>query len=272
MSTSHSLIITGMHRSATSFAANWLGACGLDIGSELAGATASNKLGQFEDKDILEFHEALLKYNKTTMYAGLDDVISYDDNHLEQARSMVSRRDDRNNQWGWKQPRACLFLELWRTVMPGARYLFIYRDHKETVSSLYNREYNKIALRNPSELVPDLQQQFEKNKNEICSTYLSMWLRHNQEILQHVDGIGEDNYLLITTNDLLEHHQQILSLLTEKWAFSLKAIDPSTIFEPAMTNSRQVQYEAPALEQQAGKMEQRLESLHKNVLQRLTVS
>jgi len=272
MDTSQKMIITGMHRSATSFAANLLGACGLDIGPELAGATPSNKLGHFEDKEILEFHEALLKYNETTMYAGLDDVITYNKDHLEQARFMISHRDDGNTQWGWKQPRACLFLKFWRTVMPDARYLFVYRDHQETVSSLYNREYNKIELRNPSELVSGLQQKFKENKNEICSTYLSMWLRHNQDILEHIDSIREVDYLLITANDLLDYHKQIISHLIDQWAFSLQSVDPSKIFEPAMTNSRQVQYEAPALEEQAEKMEQRLELLHKSVLRRLSVN
>ena len=156
--------------------------------------------------------------------------------------------------------------------MPGARYLFIYRDHKETVSSLYNREYNKIALRNPSDLVSGLQQQFKENKNEICSAYLSMWLRHNQEILQHIDGIGEENYLLITTKDLLEHYQQIFSHLTGQWAFSLKKVDPNRVFESTMSNSMTVQYEATALEEQADRMETLLDSVHKSVLRRLSVS
>ena len=272
MGASRKMMITGMHRSATSFAANWLAACGLDIGSELAGATASNKLGHFEDKEILEFHEALLKYNETTMYAGLNDVIIYNKDHMEQARFMVSHRDDRNNQWGWKQPRASLFLKLWKNVMPNARYLFVYRDHKETISSLYNREYNKIELRNPSELVSGLQQKFKENKNEICSAYLSMWLRHNQEILEHIDSIREEDYLLVTTHDLLDYHKQIISHLIDQWAFSLQSVDPSKIFEPSMTNRRQVEYEAPALEEQASKMEQRLESTHRSVLHRLSVN
>ncbi|HUU33183.1 MAG TPA: hypothetical protein VMW48_03915, partial [Vicinamibacterales bacterium] len=55
------LIVLGMHRSGTSLAASLLADAGLDVGTRLLGANASNPRGHFEDEDFVELQQAVLR-------------------------------------------------------------------------------------------------------------------------------------------------------------------------------------------------------------------
>ena len=117
ISESTPLLMIGMHRSGTSLFASWIKECGLDIGANLIGATPSNKKGHFEDLDIVEFHEKLLKFNDTNLYEGIGEELKYNEYHIAKAKSLVKLRNELSNQWGWKQPRASLFLNLWEFIL-----------------------------------------------------------------------------------------------------------------------------------------------------------
>lgn len=51
------LVITGMHRSGTSFAASLLHDAGLYLGGRMLAPHASNPLGHFEDLEFYEFDQ-----------------------------------------------------------------------------------------------------------------------------------------------------------------------------------------------------------------------
>jgi len=46
-----------------------------------------------------------------------------------------------NEEWGWKEPRTCLFMDEYNQLIPSAFYMIVVRDFNSTVSSLINREY-----------------------------------------------------------------------------------------------------------------------------------
>ena len=54
------LVITGMHRSATSLVANLMQQAGLEIGDQLMGPGPGNRRGHFEDRDFYVLHEQML--------------------------------------------------------------------------------------------------------------------------------------------------------------------------------------------------------------------
>ncbi len=258
-----------MHRSATSFAANWLHRCGMDLGSELIGATKSNKLGHFEDKGILEFHEDLLRFNNATMYAGIEVKLDFNSEHLDTAIHLSEQRSIVSTDWGWKQPRACLFFSLWREVSPNAVYFLMFRDSAETISSIYNREFNKIALRNTPETALTLQNDFIKNKDEICEGYMSMWIRHNNEILDHLTKINESHFLLFKFKDILGYSQQIIQFANNQWDFQLSDFDANEIFQEQLMHKTKIQFNS-RMEDEAKKITAQLQLVNEKSLERIS--
>ncbi len=257
------LIILAMHRSGTSLTANWLARCGLNLGYNLIGATPSNVFGHFEDLDIVEFHEKLLRFNETNLYQGEGPPLKYNDYHVAKAKSLVFLRDQLSDQWGWKQPRACLFLDLWRQVLSNPFYLILFRDPHEVVASLYKREYKKLAYKNSFPQSAGLQFQFEQQQNNITESYLSMWLRHNKELMDHLGHLKEDQYLLVSVSNLVKLHRAIFHHITEQWGFQLTYSDITNIYKPSHMGNDKIEVADQHMLQTAEAMYENLLKLEK---------
>ena len=138
------LVLTGMHRSGTSLLASIMQHAGVAIGDRLLGATATNERGHFEDLDFLDWHEAVLADNGRTWY----DVDPGDHLEVSEARRLAAERligqRSQLQQWGWKDPRSCLFLGFWSKLLPDARYVFIYRRPDAVLSSLRRRQEPRL--------------------------------------------------------------------------------------------------------------------------------
>jgi sulfotransferase family protein len=138
-----------MHRSGTSLVASVLRQAGLDIGREDFGPGLGQPRGHFEDHDFYHLHEAMLAASGRSCFtadaAALDEV---DPVFEERARALVAARADRPF-WGWKEPRTCLFLELWERLLPTARYLFLYRHPVDVALSLWRRNIDFELRRDP---------------------------------------------------------------------------------------------------------------------------
>ncbi|HEV2855790.1 MAG TPA: sulfotransferase [Thermoanaerobaculia bacterium] len=149
---SQQLIICGMHRSGTSLVASVLRQAGLDIGREEFGPGLGQPRGHFEDHDFYHFHEAILAAaGRSCFTAGealLGEIGEVDPAFEEQARALAAARADRPF-WGWKEPRTCLFLDLWDRVLPEARYLFLYRHPVDVALSLWRRNIDLEVRRDP---------------------------------------------------------------------------------------------------------------------------
>lgn len=227
------LIITGMHRSGTSLIANWLSSTGLNLGENLIGPTPGNIFGHFEDVDIVEFHEELLRYNNTNLFQGIGNKLKFSQYHIIKAKCLVKQRN-KNEFWGWKQPRAALFLDLWTKVLPiNTCFLFPFRDYNSVINSLYIREYNKIDQKNPSDIALIKRQYFSDYKVDILNSYLSMWIRHNNEILKLNKKSNCKSLLYIRLEEFIEQYSTVFSVIKEKWGFyNLNMIDLEKIYVP----------------------------------------
>jgi len=134
------LVITGMHRSGTSFAASLLGAAGLSVGDRLLGGDASNEPGHFEDLDFLAFHQRLLAAHGCASDGFVDGFAAAPGPTFRaEAEALVALRRQAGRAWGWKDPRTALLLDFWLEVAPEARFLFVYRPPWDVVDSLYRR-------------------------------------------------------------------------------------------------------------------------------------
>jgi hypothetical protein len=144
------LIICGMHRSGTSLVASVLREAGLDIGQARdAGASPGQPRGHFEDRDFYDLHEAILAASGRSCFTAdetsLGEVVPAFEN---QARALIAARADRPF-WGWKDPRTCLFLDLWERTLPQARFLFLYRHPVDVALSLWRRNTDPELCEDP---------------------------------------------------------------------------------------------------------------------------
>jgi len=147
------ILILGMHRSGTSYLARLMQAMGVFIGDDLVGPKKGNPRGHFEAVPMLELHQKLIRARLP------EDRRAFDDGMLVQealgADLSPAERDEakaviaamqKDGYWGWKEPRTCLFLSLWKELLPESRSVIVYRHPLEVHQSLLRREHWDLAL------------------------------------------------------------------------------------------------------------------------------
>lgn len=135
------LIVAGMHRSGTSFAASLLQSAGVDLGSRLIDASPGNPKGHFEDVECVQFHESVL-HSQGIAREGwtLRDRIPVRETFRVRAEAIAARKRQSSQPLaGWKDPRTTLFLDFWQAQIPEAVFWAIYRAPWEVVDSLFRR-------------------------------------------------------------------------------------------------------------------------------------
>jgi hypothetical protein len=134
------IIIAGMHRSGTSLAASLLQSAGLDVGERLMEGNWSNPRGHFEDLDFVEWHKSALEsVNLHPDGWVLTALPSMPADIVERVGLLVRQKTSAPRAWGFKDPRATLFLGLWQELIPDALFVFVHRTPWEVVDSLYRR-------------------------------------------------------------------------------------------------------------------------------------
>ena len=201
-----------MHRSGTSFVASLLHAAGLDLGSRLMPAARGNERGHFENLDFVDFHMRWLRLT------GHDDSGWAAVQPLKLPEEAVSEAEDilernaRASGWGWKDPRATLFLDFWSNIVPDANYLYIYREPAEVIDSLYRRGDRAIKLS------PEL----------AARAYLA----HSNMMLDHL-RLHRDRSIVANVSAIARDPQAFLTSISERFGVDLDALAPST-FEGAL--------------------------------------
>lgn len=195
------LIITGMHRSGTSYAASLLQEAGLSIGQQLLGATTGNNLGHFENIDFLDFHRQVLAANELHPDGwDLRCVNSFSQETKDQAAALIVRHQ--RPQWGWKDPRTVLFLNAWQTLLPKAKYLLVYRAPWEVVDSLYRRGTDAVFNANPKHAI-------------------NVWKYYNERVLSFYQA-HQNHALLVNIRDLILQPTTVLTMLHDRLGCMLR--------------------------------------------------
>lgn len=249
------LIIAGFHRSGTSFTAQNLRHHGLFLGDDLLGAAPSNPYGHFEDREVVTIHEILLRDNGVTWQVDrplLPAVRGATWNRIE--RFVATRRSE-HVFWGFKDPRVCLFLGLWRHVMPEANVLAVYRPYWSSVRSLHRRH----GIQHTQGLPPaDSHLRFFREPD----LALRMWVHHNRALIRECRAFPESTMLI--RFDRLAGGYPLLHRLRQRWNLPLAGSGPERqLFDPAVTESgRTIEVLDPELESQAKHVMDELETLH----------
>jgi hypothetical protein len=224
------LIVAGMHRSGTSLITNWLYHCGLQVGESLVGANEGNKEGHYEDVEFLKIHEEILAENSLPPSGLIHhrhiNITAY---QLEKVKAVIKVKNQYFQQWGWKEPRTCLFLDLYRELLPQAKYLVIVRDYLSVVNSLLKRDFDLIDSRYNSRSFftrlswrwyrkNNKRKEFYRNK---AGDYLNVWMDYNRHILDMLSHLPPKDYLVINYSLLEKNDREVFTFLTKCWNFEL---------------------------------------------------
>lgn len=232
------LIVAGMHRSGTSLVTQWLHKCGLHMGENFLGPAVGNVDGHFEDVDFLNFHKETLR-DQQLHESGLtekpvQDIPLY---AREKLKSIIEDKNNRSHEWGWKDPRTCLFLPVYSQLIPDARYLIILRDYQSTVSSLINRMFKNADTKYRGSLDnflwKTIRRKLRKKKlyKNFSEQYVKVWISYNRAILQHISRMPESTYIVLDYKMLKTNDKQIFLHLKETWNFTLNYTDFKDIYK-----------------------------------------
>jgi hypothetical protein len=226
------LIIAGFHRSGTSATALYLRGCGLAMGNDLVGASASNPLGHGEDLEIRRFHDRLLQDNGQSWIAADPFVPYVAPARWNEIRNIVQTRVARTKVWGFKDPRVCLFLPLWRHVLPDAKILIIFRNPRDCAFSLARRHANELlaGLGNRNTHMrffsqPDLA--------------LRMWLLHNRRLIEFAAAHPQDVIVLGLQSLLVGF--PLVNQLNARWNLELAPVNPGSVLNAEFLNGAPAQ-------------------------------
>ncbi|MFC4700058.1 hypothetical protein ACFO4O_07825 [Glaciecola siphonariae] len=178
-------LVTGFHGSGTSLLAQTLNDNGINMGSELMGATFSNPLGHVEDMPVVRLHDKIYGINHTDWRYTGNNLLKpkWLSSYIETYLSTRNHEYDALN--GVKDPRAVDFLHEWHQAAHGdIRFVFIYRHWQSATYSLFNRHSQHL-----------LNSALELNKHRVNMSFwqqprlaYDMWQSANQKILAFVQA------------------------------------------------------------------------------------
>jgi hypothetical protein len=226
------LVVIGMHRSGTSLITKWLLHCGLEVGESLLGPGLGNSGGHFEDTEFYKIHLEILRDNNLhDSGIVIDPRYNLTPYHQEKIKGIIAVKNRLFEQWAWKDPRTCLFLDFYTKILPDAYYLVAIRDYQAVVVSLLKRTFAErdIAYLTKKGFFRRLfwqkfkrKKQFEKFCREKASFFLKVWIQYNEKILDALKTIPVEKYLVINYLELKKKDEAIMAYLSSNWHFKLK--------------------------------------------------
>lgn len=227
---SKQLIVAGFHRSGTSLVCQLLHRAGLFLGYDLLEAAFSNPHGHFEDTKVLNLHRQILADNGKTWLVSKPFLPVVIEPHWQSMEQMVRLRNAEHNLWGFKDPRVCLFMMIWKHLLPNAKVLLVYRHFSDTTYSLGRRQSTEL-LSNPTG-PPRIYRRFWEEPD----LALRMWLTHNEALLTFARTYPEDT--LAVSLDMVENGFPVIRAINRRWGLGLGEVPASEVFDPTVTGRR----------------------------------
>lgn len=205
------LIVTGMHRSGTSFVASLLAAWNVRMGDQLLPADRGNPAGYFEDVDFLELNRRILVACTPPEDGHRDWGWTESENfdagqlpaHRNAAAALVAARERAGGPWGWKDPRTSMLLDFWDDVLGReARFLFLYRHPWEVADSML-RTGADVWLTHPGYPA-------------------RIWTQYNRRILDF-HRRHRDRTLLVSTNRMLRDPEAFVAAVRRHFGIEANA-------------------------------------------------
>lgn len=219
------LVILGYHRSGTSAATQHLVRAGLFVGDELLGANASNPHGHFEDRAFIDVHERIFRENGENWLAPNPFIPIASPEVRNHIRGLVANRDAYHEYWGFKDPRACLFVDLWRTMLSAPRFLVCLRHYRACVDSVVRR-----ALAGVRTTTERRQARIQMLVAADHDAIARSWVAHMLPLLRLMRRHPE----IVHAVNIAEVKGSVAGCLRERFGFPLASIAIEETFEPAL--------------------------------------
>ena len=196
------------------------------MGNDLLGADYSNVYGHAEDREIVRLHDKILNDNGLSWQVDRPVELEVQEPRLRHMQHIVDQREANHTIWGFKDPRVCLFLDVWKTLLPDVKALIVYRNPVETISSLHRRAATG-ALRGRGKY------EFHRKFLEVQDLSLNMWVTYNNMLLKFAHLHPEE--VLVLSFDMLRRGFPLTRLVNQQWGLGLKELPPSEVFDPNVT-------------------------------------
>ncbi len=180
--------VTGMHRSGTSLVASYLHQCGINMGDYLIKGRKGNERGYFEDVQVVDLHNKIIRSNRCHIYYPIK-YLAVPLQYLAEAHRFIVKRSALHTTWGWKDPRACLFLPMWNSLHDNIKFVFLYRHPYLVIDSLFRRG-DRIF-----QFMPWLA--------------AKAWMRYNKELLSFYDH-NKNNCILINITAINRNPEHVI--------------------------------------------------------------
>lgn len=140
-------IILGMHRSGTSMVAGLLHKSGICMGENFRKALPENSKGFFEEEFFRQLNDTLLKKVGYIVKEWKTDFsgVKADEETIFKINKVINYFNSSFNNWGWKDPRTCLTINIWLDALNNAKLIsktniiIVNRSVKAVSKSLINR-------------------------------------------------------------------------------------------------------------------------------------
>ena len=123
---------------------------------------------------------------------------------MRRAETLIEKNNSVADQWGWKEPRTCLFIRKWHELLPNSKALIVFRQWDLVVDSLIRR-YEKLISRQNSFLRSKIVMPIKKKL--ITEKYTRAWVAYNQELLDFVKLKKREDVLVISIDNLISHSE-----------------------------------------------------------------
>ncbi len=227
---SDQVIVAGFHRSGTSLVCQLLHRAGLFLGYDLLKSAFSNLHGHFEDTEVLNLHQQILDDNGQTWLVSEPFLPVVTQSHWQRMGQLIQRRNTEHDLWGFKDPRVCLFMMIWKYLLPNARVLLVYRHFSDTTYSLGRRQSTELFSN------PTGPQRMYRRFWEEPDLALRMWLTHNEALLTFARAYPEDT--LAVSLDMVRSEFPVIRAINQRWGLGLNEVSASEVFDPTVTDRR----------------------------------
>jgi hypothetical protein len=148
---SRAICILGMHRSGTSTVSRAINLLGAYLGenNELMPPLPDNPEGFWERLDIYDIHERLLSLIKQRWDTVLPLPRGWQKSpeiepFRQELRTIISKSFKGRGLWGWKDPRTCILMDMWKELLEEAgvalSVVFVVRHPIDVANSLHKRD------------------------------------------------------------------------------------------------------------------------------------
>jgi len=134
------IVVLGMHRSATSLVAGGL-SHEISMGDDLLPASNSNPHGHFEDRRFVRLNDRILSAAGGSWHRPppLQAIHGVAERFSKQVQTALEQAGNGNDIWGFKDPRTTLTVSVYLPFLHNPHFVCCFREPEQVARSLQRR-------------------------------------------------------------------------------------------------------------------------------------